>query len=60
MGVFQLEFEAFAKCCATGQNAHPSIHEAAQADFWIDACYESTHDRKTVSFPSGSPIPSSI
>ena len=49
--VFKIEMEAFARCCAQGQNAEPSIREAAQVDFWIDACYQSARDRQTVNFP---------
>jgi len=52
VNVFQLEFEAFARCCSKGQDAQPSIREAARVDFWIDACYESARDRKTVAFPA--------
>jgi predicted dehydrogenase len=51
VNVFQLEMEAFARCCATRQIAEPGIQEAALIDFWIDACYESARLRQTVSFP---------
>jgi predicted dehydrogenase len=52
VNVFQLEVEAFARCCSKGLSAEPSIREAAQVDFWIDACYESARDRQTISFPT--------
>jgi len=51
VNVFQLEFEAFAQACAKGQTAGPTIREAAAIDLWIDACYESARDHRTVSFP---------
>ncbi len=53
VNVFNLEFAAFAEACATGQMRGPSIQEAAQVDFWIDACYESARSRRAVSFPTG-------
>jgi predicted dehydrogenase len=52
VNVFQLEIEAFAKCCSKGTSAEPSIREAALVDFWIDACYESARGRQTVPFPA--------
>jgi len=51
VNVFQLEMEAFAKCCVTGQSAEPSIREAALIDLWMDACYESAQKRQAISFP---------
>jgi predicted dehydrogenase len=50
VNVFQLEFESFARCCISGQQAQPSIREAALVDFWIDACYESARTGQTVPF----------
>jgi predicted dehydrogenase len=50
--VFVLELKAFAACCQTGQDAEPSIREAALIDFWIDACYESAREKATVPFPA--------
>jgi len=50
--VFQLEMEAFAQACRTGQVTGPSIREAAVIDFWIDACYASARDHQTVAFPA--------
>ena len=52
VNVFQLEFEAFARACVTGQPIGPTIREAASVDFWIDACYESARDRRAVTFPT--------
>jgi predicted dehydrogenase len=52
VNVFQLEFAAFAGACAKGEGNGPTIREAAQVDFWIDACYESARDHGTVSFPA--------
>jgi predicted dehydrogenase len=53
VNVFHLEFAAFAQACASGRSEGPSIHEAAQVDLWIAACYESARERRAVSFPSG-------
>ena len=52
VNVFQLELESFARRCALGEEAEPSIREAAVVDFWIDACYESARTKQTVLFPS--------
>jgi predicted dehydrogenase len=51
VNVFQLEFEAFAQACTDGQPNGPTIPEAAAVDLWIDACYESARERRSVSFP---------
>jgi predicted dehydrogenase len=51
VNVFQLEFEAFARACASGQGEGPSIREAARIDLWIDGCYESARERRSVIFP---------
>ena len=51
VNVFELEFAAFAEACAKGEGRGPSIQEAAQVDCWIDACYESAREKRTVSFP---------
>jgi predicted dehydrogenase len=51
VNVFELEFAAFAEACVKGQDRGPSIQEAAQVDCWIDACYESAREKRTVPFP---------
>ena len=51
VNVFRLEMEAFARSCTLGQDAEPSIREAAAVDFWMAACYESARTRQAVSFP---------
>ena len=52
VNVFHLEMDAFAKACASGQGNGPSIREAAAVDFWIDGCYESARERRTIAFPA--------
>jgi predicted dehydrogenase len=53
VNVFQLEFEAFARACVSGEAEGPSIREAARVDFWIDGCYQSARERRAVEFPTG-------
>jgi predicted dehydrogenase len=52
VNVFNLEFAAFAEACAKGEAKGPTIREAAQVDFWIDACYESARSYRAVQFPA--------
>ena len=47
---FQLEVESFARACAAGEVAVPSIREGALVDCWIAACYESAKSGRAVEF----------